>query len=90
VQPVELAGAPVTSTPPLPRRDAYTPPDWWQPYTAQFPRWRAWQGSSQFWARLPGTMRVCHANDPAELADHVRIADTNTFADHGHRERPPK
>jgi hypothetical protein len=42
----------VTVLPPLPRRDGYTPPDWWQPHIAEFPRWRAWHGASQFWARL--------------------------------------
>ena len=68
----DLAGAPVTETPPLPRRDVYTPPDWWQPYTAEFPRWRAWHGASQFWARLPGTMRVCHSDNAENLAEQLR------------------
>jgi hypothetical protein len=66
----------VTGPSPLPRRDAYTPPDWWQPYTAEFPRWRAWERTRQFWARLPGTMRVHHAVDPADLARQIRTADT--------------
>jgi hypothetical protein len=65
----------VTSPLPLPRRDAYTPPGWWLPYTAEFPHWCAWQGASQFWARLPGTMRVYHADDPAGLASQIRIDD---------------
>jgi hypothetical protein len=60
----------------LPRRDAYTPPEWWVPYTAEFPDWRAWQRSRLFLARLPGTMRVHHADDPAGLARLVRTADT--------------
>jgi hypothetical protein len=62
----------VTGTPPLPRRDAYTPPDWWQPYMAEFPRWRAWQRASQFWARLPGTMRVYHSDNAGRLAELIR------------------
>jgi hypothetical protein len=64
----------VTARPPLPRRDVYTPPDWWQPYAAEFPQWRAWQAASQFWARLPGTMRVCHADDAEGLAGQLRMA----------------
>jgi hypothetical protein len=67
----------VSAPPPLPRRDAYTPPDWWQPYSAEFPLWRAWHGASRFWARLPGTMRVCHADDPANLASQVRTLDAS-------------
>jgi hypothetical protein len=70
-------GAPVTGTPPLPRRDAYTPPEWWQPYMAEFPSWRAWQGASQFWARLPGTMRVCHSDAAESLPRQIRAADVN-------------
>jgi hypothetical protein len=66
----------VTGPPSLPRRDAYTPPDWWAPYTVEFPCWRAWQGTRQFWARLPGTMSVHHANDPATLARQIRAAST--------------
>lgn len=61
----------------LPHRDAYTPPDWWEPYTAEFPHWRAWQHSRLFWARLPGTMRVHNAGDPADLARQIRTADTH-------------
>jgi hypothetical protein len=30
-----------------------------------------------FWARLPGTMRVHHADDPATLARRIRTADTH-------------
>jgi hypothetical protein len=67
----------VTGSPSLPRRNAYIAPDWWQPYTAEFPRWRAWQGARRFWARLPGTMRVHHADDPADLAKQIRAADTD-------------
>jgi hypothetical protein len=67
----------VTAPPTLPRRDAYTPPVWWQPYAAEFPRWRAWQDASQLCARLPGTMRVCHADDVEGLANQIRIADAN-------------
>ncbi len=66
----------MTGSPPLPRRDAYTPPDWWAPYRAEFPRWRAWQCTRQFCARLPGTMRVHHADDPAALASQIRAAGT--------------
>jgi hypothetical protein len=69
----------VTSPPPLPRRDDDKPPDWWTPYTAEFPRWRAWRGVRQYWARLPGTMLVCHADDPADLADQVRAAYADTL-----------
>jgi hypothetical protein len=64
----------VTAPPPLPRRDAYAPPAWWQPYATEFSHWRVWQGASQFWARLPGTMRVCHADDADGLADRIRTA----------------
>jgi hypothetical protein len=59
----------------LPRRDAYSPPDWWTPYAAEFPRWRAWERNRLFWARLPGTMRVHHAEDPAALARQICTAD---------------
>jgi hypothetical protein len=62
----------MNALPPLPRRNAYTPPSWWQPYTAEFPGWRAWQSASHLWARLPGTMRVCHADEPADLARQIR------------------
>jgi hypothetical protein len=78
----------VTTPPPLPRRDAYTPPDWWQPYAAQFPGWRAWQGACKFWARLPGTMRVCHADDVEGLADCIRTAAASTVSDGEHRKAP--
>lgn len=71
----------MTGTQPLPRRDAYTPPDWWQPYTTEFPRWRAWQGASQLWARLPGTMRVCHDDNAESLAGQIRTAEASTPAD---------
>jgi hypothetical protein len=67
----------VTGLPPLPRRDAYTPPNWWVPYAAEFPQWRAWERTRQFWARLPGTMRVHHADDPAVLARQIRTADAH-------------
>jgi hypothetical protein len=62
----------------LPHRDDDTPPYWWQPYKAEFPRWRAWRGIHQFWVRLPGTMRVYHANNPADLASQIREAVTDT------------
>jgi hypothetical protein len=39
---------------------------------AEFPRWRAWHGASQFWARLPGTMRVCHSDNAESLAEQLR------------------
>jgi hypothetical protein len=71
-------GADAVAYPPsLPRRDAYTPPDWWVPYAAEFPHWRAWQRARQFWARLPGTMSVHHADDPAALARQIRAASTH-------------
>lgn len=66
----------MTGMPSLPRRDAYTPPDWWAPYTADFPQWHAWRRSLPFWARRPGTMRVHHAGDPAALAHQIRTPDT--------------
>jgi hypothetical protein len=65
----------LTGPPPLPRRDTYTSPDWWSPYTAEFPYWRAWAHGRMFWARLPGTMRVYHADDPARLARQIRTAE---------------
>jgi hypothetical protein len=68
----------VTSPPPLPRREDYKPPDWWVPYRTEFPRWRAWPGMHQFWARLPGTMRVYHADDAAGLASQIRAATAGT------------
>ncbi len=67
----------MTSAPQLPRRGDDTPPDWWAPYKAEFPRWRAWRGMHQFWVRLPGTMRAYHADDPAGLAGQIRAADTD-------------
>jgi hypothetical protein len=67
----------VNDSAPLPRRDAYMPPDWWRPYAVEFSHWRAWYGASLFWARLPGTMRVCHADDPADLASQVRAVDAS-------------
>jgi hypothetical protein len=69
----------VTGPARLPRRDDDMPPDWWAPYKAEFPRWRAWCGTCQFWARLPGTMRVYHADDPAGLASQIRAADTDAL-----------
>jgi hypothetical protein len=61
--------------PPLPRRDDDTPPDWWAPYKTEFPQWRAWSGlNHQCWVRLPGTLRVYHADDPAGLAGQLRAA----------------
>jgi hypothetical protein len=66
--------ASMTEPPQLPRRGDDTPPDWWEPYKAEFLRWRAWRGMHQFWARLPGTMRACHADDPAGLASQIRAA----------------
>lgn len=71
----------MNTLPPLPRRNAYTPPSWWQPYITEFPCWRAWQSASQFWARLPGTMRVCHADDAQNLADQIRTAEASIPAD---------
>ena len=71
----------MTAPTPLPRRDAYTSPPWWQSYIAEFPRWHAWHNSCQFWARLPGTMLVCHADDPAELARKIRTAEPKSLAD---------
>lgn len=68
----------MNGTPQLPRRNDYTPPAWWLSYTAEFPQWRAWEGVQQFWARLPGTMRVCQADDPAELASRIRAATSAT------------
>jgi hypothetical protein len=44
---------------------------------AEFPRWRAWQGASQFYARLPGTMRVCHSDNAESLAGQIRTADVS-------------
>jgi hypothetical protein len=32
----------------------------------------------QFWARLPGTMRVYHADDAAGLASQIRAATAGT------------
>jgi hypothetical protein len=66
----------------LPRRDDDTPPDWWAPHTAEFPRCRAWRGVRQYWARLPGTMRVYHADDSADLASQIRAAETGTPRHH--------
>jgi hypothetical protein len=61
--------------PPLPRRDDDTPPDWWAPFKSEFPAWRAWRGlNHQCWVRLPGTLRVYHADDPAGLAEQLRAA----------------
>jgi hypothetical protein len=58
--------------------NGYVPPLWWASYTAEFPQWRAWRGDCQFWARLPGTMRVHHADNPADLARQVRAGPTGT------------
>jgi len=80
--PARLAGALVTSLAQLPRRENDTPPDWWARYKAEFPRWRAWRGTRQFCVRLPGTMRVCHADDPAHLWQ-TRAADTDTMRPSG-------
>jgi hypothetical protein len=44
---------------------------------AEFPRWPAWQGASQFYARLPGTMRVCHSDNAESLARQIRTADVS-------------
>jgi hypothetical protein len=60
--------------PQLPRRRDGASPEWWLPYVAEFPRWRAWLGGRQFWARLPGTMRVHNAGNPADLAGLIRAA----------------
>jgi hypothetical protein len=57
--------------PGLPRRRDDTPPDWWQPYKAEFPAWRAWHGQ-RFSVRLPGTITVCTAGSPEELATQLR------------------
>jgi hypothetical protein len=62
------------SPPQLPRRRDGASPDWWLPFMAEFPRWRAWLGARQFWARLPGTMRVHNADNPADLAGLIRAA----------------
>jgi anti-sigma regulatory factor (Ser/Thr protein kinase) len=64
----------MSSPPQLPRRRDGASPDWWLPYVAEFPRWRAWLGARQFWARLPGTMRVHNADNPADLAGLIRAA----------------
>jgi hypothetical protein len=78
----------VTGPTRLPRRGDDTPPHWWAPYKAEFPRWRAWRGAHQFWVRLPGTMLVYHADDPAGLASQIRAADTGMpRCPCGHRER---
>jgi hypothetical protein len=61
----------------LPHRGDDTPPQWWAPYKSKFPRWRAWRGARHFWARLPGTMRVYHADDPAGLAAQIRASATD-------------
>jgi hypothetical protein len=58
----------------LPRRGDDTPPQWWVPYQAEFPRWRAWRGMRHFWVRLPGTMRVYQADDPEGLAGQIRAS----------------
>ena len=58
----------------LPQRGDDTPPGWWVPYKAEFPGWRAWQGVRHFWVRLPGTMRVYHADDAAGLAAQIRAS----------------
>jgi hypothetical protein len=71
------SAAAVTSQPRLPRRGDDCPPDWWLPYKAEFPRWRAWRGVRRFWVRLPGTMRVYQADDPAGLAGQIRAADAD-------------
>jgi hypothetical protein len=60
--------------PELPQRGDDTPPTWWVPHKAEFPDWRAWRGVRHFWARLPGTMRVYHADDPAALAAQIRAS----------------
>jgi len=83
VLPARLAGALVTSLPQLPRREDDTPPDWSAPYKAEFPRWRGWRGTRQFCVRLPGRMRGCHADDPADLASQIRPADTDTMRPSG-------
>jgi anti-sigma regulatory factor (Ser/Thr protein kinase) len=64
----------MASPPQLPRRHDGAPPDWWLPFMAEFPRWRAWLGARRFWARLPGTMRVHNADNPADLAGLIRAA----------------
>jgi len=58
----------------LPRRGDDRAPQWWEQYKAEFPRWRAWRGTRHFWVRLPGTMRVYHADDPAGLAAQIRAS----------------
>jgi hypothetical protein len=68
----------MTSLPDLPRRADDVPPDWWVPYKTEFPRWRAWLGAHEFWVRLPGTMRVYHADDPVGLARQIRAAVTDS------------
>jgi hypothetical protein len=68
----------VTDPQPLPRREDDTPPPWWAPYKAEFPSWRAWPGVHRLWVRLPGTMRVYNADDPAGLASQIRAATAGT------------
>jgi hypothetical protein len=78
----------VTGPARLPRRDDDVPPEWWAPYKAEFPRWRAWRGTRQLWVRLPGTMRVYHADDPAGLsARSGQPTPTRLAIRCGHRER---
>jgi hypothetical protein len=76
----------VTVLPSLPRRDGYTPPDWWQPHIAEFPRWRAWH-IPVLGTAVPGTMRVCHAAATADLASQIRTADPSALADREPRKR---
>jgi hypothetical protein len=50
-------------------------PEWWQPYTAEFPRWHAWRGvTGLYYARLLNSSPPlsCSAADAAALAGHVR------------------
>lgn len=61
--------------PGLPRRGDDTPRAWWIPYKAEFPCWRAWREVRHFCVRLPGTMRVYQAEDPAGLARQIGAAD---------------
>jgi hypothetical protein len=56
------------------------------PYSTDFPYWRAWRGQHRFWARLPGTTRVFHADNAAELASQIRSADVGAVTAPRHDE----
>jgi hypothetical protein len=65
----------VSEPPLLPRRRDDIRPGWREPDKPEFPRWRAWYDRRQFWALLPGTTRVCHADEPARLANQIRASN---------------